>query len=224
MKKPRFDTESLPAGWPALEQRLRSAEMVAPRAGFAGRWLARAAGMPAAYKPAAYKPGALAWLGLAGGAVLSLSLLAALVSLWLPLAQLQPGALLTEVVRFATDLAITLRVLLTTWMTAGLLALMVLLALPGIAYAAPAELPALDEVVFGRDFTLASGRTINGDLVVLGGSLTMEEDSTVTGQAVVIGGNAIIITSDYGFCQGLCHEHSPRFELGGSYCAFHHKL
>lgn len=114
MKKPRFDTESLPAGWPALEQRLRSAEMVAPRAGFAGRWLARAASMPAAYKPGAYKPGALAWLGLAGGAVLSLSLLAALVSLWLPLAQLQPGALLTEVVRFATDLAITLRVLLTT--------------------------------------------------------------------------------------------------------------
>ncbi|MCW5873784.1 MAG: hypothetical protein KIS88_03980 [Anaerolineales bacterium] len=109
MKKPHFDSESLPAGWPALEQRLRSAEMVAPRAGFARRWLARAAGMPAAYKP-----GVLAWLGLAGGAVLSLSLLAALVSLWLPLAQLQPGALLTEVVRFTTDLAITLRVLLTT--------------------------------------------------------------------------------------------------------------
>ncbi|MCW5873783.1 MAG: polymer-forming cytoskeletal protein [Anaerolineales bacterium] len=87
---------------------------------------------------------------------------------------------------------------LSKWMAAGLLALMVLLALPGIAYAAPAELPAFDEVVFGRDFTLASGRTINGDLVVLGGSLTMEGDSTVTGQAVVIGGDATI----YGHVRG----------------------
>lgn len=78
------------------------------------------------------------------------------------------------------------------WLAAAMLAVMALLALPVAAYAAPVQLPALDEVVFGRDFTLASGRTITGDLVVLGGSLTMEADSTVTGQAVVIGGDATV--------------------------------
>lgn len=109
MKKPQPNSEALPASWLAVEAQLRSAEMLAPRSGFAGRWLARAAG-----QPAAYKPGKLAWLGLAGGAVLSASLLGALLAVWLPLLQLQPGAWLAELVRFASLAAVTLRVLLTT--------------------------------------------------------------------------------------------------------------
>lgn len=82
---------------------------------------------------------------------------------------------------------------LSKWMIAALLALSALVMLPTAALAAGEAAPVPDEVVFGRDFTLQTGRTITGDLVVIGGSLTMEEDSVVTGQAVVIGGNANIL-------------------------------
>lgn len=111
MKKPRSNpmSEALPASWLAVEERLQSAEMVGPRAGFAGRWLARAA----AAAPE-YRPGRLAWLGLAAGAVLSFSLLAVLVSFWLPLVELPVGSLLANSVLFASNVAVALRVLLTT--------------------------------------------------------------------------------------------------------------
>lgn len=109
MKKPHFEREALPASWPALEQRLRTAELVAPRPGFAGRWLAQAAA-----RPPAYRPGVWAWLGLAGGAALSLALLAVLVAGWLPLAQLPVGSLLANLVLFLSELAVALGVLVTT--------------------------------------------------------------------------------------------------------------
>ncbi|MCW5886795.1 MAG: hypothetical protein KIT07_01565 [Anaerolineales bacterium] len=82
---------------------------------------------------------------------------------------------------------------LSKWMIAALLALSALVMLPTAALAAGDAAPVRDEVVFGRDFTLETGRTITGDLVVIGGSLTMEKDSEVTGQAVVIGGSANIL-------------------------------
>lgn len=79
------------------------------------------------------------------------------------------------------------------WMFAALLAVCALVALPTAAYAAGPAAPALDEVIFGQDFTLEAGRMIDGDLVVIGGSLTMEKGSVVSGQAVVIGGSATIL-------------------------------
>lgn len=109
MKKPQPKTQALPASWPTLEARLRSAEMVAPRSGFSRRWLARATGVEPAYTP-----GRLAWLGLAAGAVASAGLLAVLLALWLPLAQLPVGSLLAGWVRYVSSLAVATRVLLTT--------------------------------------------------------------------------------------------------------------
>ncbi len=46
-----------------------------------------------------------------------------------------------------------------------------------------------DKVVFGGNYTLASGETLNGDLVVLGGNVILETSSTVNGDTVVLGGN-----------------------------------
>ena len=46
-----------------------------------------------------------------------------------------------------------------------------------------------DKVVFGGNFTLDSGETLNGDLVVFGGNVILEISSTVNGDTVVMGGN-----------------------------------
>lgn len=46
-----------------------------------------------------------------------------------------------------------------------------------------------DKVIFGDNYTLASGETLNGNLTVLGGNVTLESGSTVTGDVAVIGGN-----------------------------------
>ncbi len=48
-----------------------------------------------------------------------------------------------------------------------------------------------DKVIFGGNFTLVSGETLNGDLVVFGGNVTLEESSTINGDTVVMGGNLI---------------------------------
>lgn len=45
------------------------------------------------------------------------------------------------------------------------------------------------KVVFGDDFVLESGETLDGDLMVLGGNVTLEEDSQVNGNVSVLGGN-----------------------------------
>jgi len=47
-------------------------------------------------------------------------------------------------------------------------------------------------VIFGDDFTLASGDTLTGDLVVFGGNVEIEEDGTIQGDMVVIGGNVTL--------------------------------
>jgi len=46
-----------------------------------------------------------------------------------------------------------------------------------------------DRVVFGGNFTLESGETLDGDLAVIGGNASLESGSTVTGGVVVIGGH-----------------------------------
>ncbi len=46
-----------------------------------------------------------------------------------------------------------------------------------------------DRVVFGDNFTLESGETLDGNLVVFGGNATLEIDSFVSGDVVVMGGN-----------------------------------
>src|SRR5215216_6574162 len=44
------------------------------------------------------------------------------------------------------------------------------------------------QVIFGRDYTLESGETFDGDLVVFGGNVVIEEDASLDGNLVVIGG------------------------------------
>lgn len=48
------------------------------------------------------------------------------------------------------------------------------------------------QVIFGSNFTLASGETLTGDLVVFGGSVTVETDSHVIGSIVLFGGSLTI--------------------------------
>lgn len=112
MKKQHFPMDdALPENWPALEQRLRAAELRGPRPGFSGRWLARLASQPA---PLAATPRQVAAM-LAAGGLLSLALLALLWSLVQPgLPQVQLGGLLAELVSWLSTLAVTTRVLLTT--------------------------------------------------------------------------------------------------------------
>lgn len=46
-----------------------------------------------------------------------------------------------------------------------------------------------DKVIFGGNFVLDPGESLNGDLVVFGGNVTLETGSKVNGDAVVFGGN-----------------------------------
>ena len=49
-----------------------------------------------------------------------------------------------------------------------------------------------DKIIFGDDFTLANGQTINGNLIVFGGNVTIEKGATVTENVIVFGGNVQI--------------------------------
>ena len=49
-----------------------------------------------------------------------------------------------------------------------------------------------DKVIFGGNFTLDEGETLNGDLVVFGGNVNLRTSSTVNGDAVVLGGNVSV--------------------------------
>ncbi|UYN91452.1 MAG: hypothetical protein KIT70_08825 [Anaerolineales bacterium] len=111
MNKPPYETETLPPSWAALEERLRSAEMVAPRAGFARRWQARwrAAGAVMPQVSRAQAAGLLA-----ASALLTLALFVLLLALLPPLGELQPGGLLADGVRYLSALAVASRVLVTT--------------------------------------------------------------------------------------------------------------
>ena len=67
--------------------------------------------------------------------------------------------------------------------------LLVLLSIPTGAQAAA---PAGDEVVFGGNYTLASGQTLQGNLFVFGGTATIEDGARVTGDVILVGGSVII--------------------------------
>ena len=67
-----------------------------------------------------------------------------------------------------------------------LLLLVSAIIIPSTAYASGFE---DDKVIFGSNYTLQEGETLNGDLVVFGGNITLEESSTVNGDTVVFGGN-----------------------------------
>jgi hypothetical protein len=70
------------------------------------------------------------------------------------------------------------------------LVLLAALALPISAAAAGAGDVLLDgRIVFGGNYTLSTGETLDGDLLALGGNVTLEAGSIVTGEVVLIGGN-----------------------------------
>ena len=77
------------------------------------------------------------------------------------------------------------------------------LALPAQALAGSSNSELNDELVFGGNFTLRSGQTLNGDLVVFGGSATLEDGSLVTGSVVLIGGNILINGTVEGSVAGI---------------------
>ena len=71
-----------------------------------------------------------------------------------------------------------------------ILLLLALIILPtGVAYA---QSPGGDVVLFGQNYKLESGETLNGSLAVIGGNVTIEEGASVDGDVVVIGGNISI--------------------------------
>ena len=81
--------------------------------------------------------------------------------------------------------------------TFKLLALTLLLALillpASVVYARGSSGRMLDgRVIFGDNFTLQSGDTLNGDLVVFGGNVQIEADAMIQGDMVVIGGNVTL--------------------------------
>jgi hypothetical protein len=70
--------------------------------------------------------------------------------------------------------------------TALALALVAVLSFPSTAMAGGML---EGKVVFGQDFTLASGETLYGDLLVLGGNARLEPESHITGDVALLGGN-----------------------------------
>lgn len=48
------------------------------------------------------------------------------------------------------------------------------------------------KVIFGQNFTLAKGETLDGDLVVFGGNVIIQKDAKVNGSVAIFGGNANI--------------------------------
>lgn len=72
-----------------------------------------------------------------------------------------------------------------------LLVAMTMLAMAVPAFASDGQPPG--QVVFGQDFTLQSGQTLDGDLVVFGGDIRIEAASEVDGSVVAWGGNNVEI-------------------------------
>jgi hypothetical protein len=70
----------------------------------------------------------------------------------------------------------------------NLVVLLGLLFLPTHAVYAQGPNPG-DVVLFGQNYTLKSGETLNGSLVLIGGNITIEKDAKVNGDVVLIGGN-----------------------------------
>lgn len=75
-------------------------------------------------------------------------------------------------------------------MVSILILAMFLLATPVTALASNGQAPVADDVViFGRDYILESGQTIDGSLIVFGGNVTVETDAVILHDMVVFGGN-----------------------------------
>jgi hypothetical protein len=72
--------------------------------------------------------------------------------------------------------------------TAALLACVLLLPASSVQASGSPE----GRVIFGDDFTLEAGKTLDGDLAVFGGDVVIEEGATVNGSMAVIGGDAIV--------------------------------
>jgi hypothetical protein len=71
-----------------------------------------------------------------------------------------------------------------------ILVLFAALAFPTVALASPPGAdPHDDKIVFGSNYTLASGETLDGSLIVFGGNAVVQPNSTVQGDVAVIGGN-----------------------------------
>ena len=69
-----------------------------------------------------------------------------------------------------------------------LLLLLALLLIPATPALAKGPLDG-GPVIFGGNYTLESGETLNSDLVVFGGNVEIQEDAVLTGSIVVFGGN-----------------------------------
>lgn len=68
--------------------------------------------------------------------------------------------------------------------------LLAILLLPGST--ALAQSPGEDIVLFGQNYTLESGKTLNGSLAVFGGNATIEEGAKINGDTALFGGNLSI--------------------------------
>jgi hypothetical protein len=69
------------------------------------------------------------------------------------------------------------------------LLLLALLVLPSSIVHAQDPVHDGDVVLFGQDYTLGEGETLNGDLAVFGGNIEIEEDAELNGSAAIFGGN-----------------------------------
>jgi hypothetical protein len=72
-----------------------------------------------------------------------------------------------------------------------ILALLTLLLIPTSSARALGPLDG-GPVIFGGNYTLASGETLNGDLVVFGGNVNIEEEAEVKGSIIIFGGNVVL--------------------------------
>lgn len=85
----------------------------------------------------------------------------------------------------------------TKLIVATLLALVLLTIFATPALAFQGTLPD-GQVVFGEDYTLEAGETLDGDLVVFGGNVELVAGSHVNGDVVVWGGNAEVAGTIHG--------------------------
>lgn len=61
-----------------------------------------------------------------------------------------------------------------------------------------AQSPGGDVVLFGQDYTLESGKTLDGSLAVIGGNASIEEGSIINGDTALIGGNLSLLGDVHG--------------------------
>jgi hypothetical protein len=102
------------------------------------------------------------------------------------------------------------------------LVMVLMLALPLPAFAQGTQ---DGRVIFGGNFTLKIGETMDGDLAVFGGSVVLEEASRLEGSLIVMGGNAVVaghVTGDVATLGGNVDLLDPAtvegdiFSLGGN--------